>query len=78
MIKSNFYKIYYNIYLFDKVFITMQIYINILNILNLIIFYNFTKVQLTYIILINKGRRSYLISYVLLHLNFIKNLKKFR
>lgn len=33
----------------------MQIYINILNILNLIIFYNFTKVQLTYIILINKG-----------------------
>lgn len=55
MIKSNFYKIYYNIYLFDKVFITMQIYINILNILNLIIFYNFTKVQLTYIILINKG-----------------------
>lgn len=54
MIKSNFHKICYNIYLFDKVFITMQIYINILNILNLIIFYNFTKVQLTYIILINK------------------------
>lgn len=35
-------------------FLIMQIYINILNILNLIVFYNFTKVQLTYIILTNK------------------------
>lgn len=32
-------------------FLIMQIYINILNILNLIVFCNFTKVQLTYIIL---------------------------